>query len=331
MDKVILYGLGDTFRSLEKIFRKIQRENLIDILGVADKKIKEKSFNDFPVLALNDIISMSFDYIIITAIDKAAKGIYEDLIGAGVPSQKIVAAHDYTLVEQEFKRLDKEHLPVQLEVIRKILSAEDTEVSDFEWMRNIVGEYGIYPFRQEDMDGSGNVIGIRSGMIQRPDEFAQYCVYLSEWKIDTAIEVGVYKGKSSYFMCALLARKNPNLVYEMVDICDGLVNFDEFHELLPQMRKRIPSTSDDYIGREYDFVFIDADHSYDASMRDYMNLGRCAKKLTVFHDIYGHEYDHLNGGTVRMWKDVVEMTKQYKQHVFSDYPDKWMGIGVVER
>lgn len=198
-------------------------------------------------------------------------------------------------------------------------------------MRKIVGEYGIYPFRPEDMDGSGNVVGVRSGMIQRPDEFARYCVYLSDWKIDTAIEVGVYKGKSSYFMCALLARKNPNLIYEMVDICDKLDNFDEFYEILPQMHKKIPSTSNDYISKKYDFVFIDADHSYDASMKDFMNLGRYAKKLTVFHDIYGHEYDHLNGGTVRMWKDVVEMTKQYKQHVFSDYPDKWMGIGVVER
>ena len=330
MDRVILYGMGDTFRSFENIFRKLQREKLIDILGVADKKITEKSFHDFSVVDLNNILSMNFDYIIITAIDNAAKGIYGDLIRAGVLPNKIITVYKYALIEEELKRIDEEHLPVQLAVIQKILLADDNEVKDFKWMRNIVGQYGIHPFRPEDMDGSGNVVGIRSGMIQRPDEFAQYCMYLSDWKIDTAIEVGVYKGKSSYFMCALLARKNPNLVYEMVDISDELANFNEFHELLPQMHKRIPSTSDDYIGKEYDFVFIDADHSYDASMRDYMNLGRYAKKLTVFHDIYAHEYDHLNGGTVRMWNEVVNMTAKHKHHVFSEYPDQWMGIGVIE-
>ena len=222
-------------------------------------------------------------------------------------------------------------MSVQLDIIRKILSASDEDVSNFEWMRSMVGRYGIFPCREGDMDGNGNVVGARSGMIQRPNEFAEYCVYLSKWHIDTAIEVGVFHGKSSYFMCALLARNNSNLVYELVDIADNLDDYEEFHELLPQMSKRIPSTSEDYIGQAYDFVFIDADHSYEASMCDYMNLGRYAKKLTVFHDIYAHEYDHLNGGTVRMWNEVVDMTPENKHNVFSEYPNQWMGIGVLEQ
>ena len=220
---------------------------------------------------------------------------------------------------------------MQLDIIRKILSASDEDVSNFEWMRSMVGRYGIFPCREGDMDGNGNVVGARSGMIQRPNEFAEYCVYLSKWHIDTAIEVGVFHGKSSYFMCALLARNNSNLVYELVDIADNLDDYEEFNELLPQMSKRIPSTSEDYIGQAYDFVFIDADHSYEASMCDYMNLGRYAKKLTVFHDIYAHEYDHLNGGTVRMWNEVVDMTPENKHNVFSEYPNQWMGIGVLEQ
>lgn len=212
------------------------------------------------------------------------------------------------MVDEELKRIDREHLPVQLEIIKKILTASDQDVESFTWMRDVVGQYGIYPFRPQDFDGTGNVVGTRKGILQRPDEFAEYCTYLSKWHIDTAIEVGVFRGKSSYFMCAILARRNPSIVYELVDIADSLDNYEGFHELLPQMRKRIPSTSDDYIGKAYDFVFIDADHSYDASMRDYMNLGRYAKKLTAFHDIFAHEYDQLNGGTVRMWKEVVDLT-----------------------
>ena len=333
MDKVILYGVGETFSCFEKMFREFQSNNKVDVIGVADKSLQgggQASFHDFKVLSLNEVASMNADYVIITAQEPASKGIYTDLCAAGVRQEKIVGVYSYALINDELNRIDRAQLPVQLKIIEKILSASDCDVESFAWMRDIVGQYGIYPYRPEDLNGTGNVVGTRKGILQRPNEFTEYCTYLSKWYIDTAIEVGVFRGKSSYFMCALLARRNPNLVYELVDIADSLDNYDEFHELLPQMRKRIPSTSDDYIGKAYDFVFIDADHSYDASMRDYMNLGRYAKKLTIFHDIYAHEYDHLNGGTVRMWQEVVDMTPQLKHHVFSEYPEQWMGIGVLE-
>lgn len=330
MDRVALYGMGDTFRRFEKMFLDFQRTKKVEIIGVADQNLKEATFHDFSVLHLNELADMDLDYVIVTAEDLAAKSIFADLREAGIAQEKVVSVYNYSLIEEKLKRIDSDQLPVQLDIIRKLLSASDDEVANYEWMRNVVGQYGIYPWRAGDMDGTNNVVGTRSGMMQRPKEFAEYCMYLSGWKMATAIEVGVFRGKSSYFMCALLARKNPNLVYELVDIADNLANFDEFHELLPQMHKRIPCTSDDFIGKAYDFVFIDADHSYDASMRDYMNLGQYAKKLTVFHDIYAHEYDHLNGGTVRMWKEVMDMTSECKHHVFSEYPDQWMGIGVVE-
>lgn len=95
------------------------------------------------------------------------------------------------------------------------------------------------------------------------------------------------------------------------------------------MEKKIPSTSEDYKGESYDFVFIDADHSYDGAMQDYLNIGQYAKKLTVFHDIYAHEYDEYNGGTVRLWKEVCEANSGKERKIFSIYPDKWMGIGCL--
>ena len=131
-------------------------------------------------------------------------------------------------------------------------------------------------------------------------------------------------------MCAILARKNPEITYSLVDINDTLAGYGEFRNLLPQMRKCIPSTSEEYKKMSYDFVFIDADHSYDASMTDFQNLGKYAKHLTVFHDIYAHEYDNENGGIARTWREVVALTPEQKHIVFSDYPDEWMGIGVVE-
>ena len=330
MDKIVLYGAGETFKCFQKYFLEFTKENKAAIVGVADRSLQGGKFCGYPVLALNEIAGIEPDFVVVTAAGEAAKSIAADLANTGIPEKKIVNVVDYHLVDEEMRKIDEGQLPVQLDIIKELLSATDEEVSSFEWMRSIIGRYGIYPWHAEDFNGEGGTVGTRAGVMQRPREFAQYCVYLSKYKIETAIEVGVFRGKSSYFMCALLARKNPNLIYELVDIADDLSNFEEFHELLPQMRKRIPSTSDDYIGKAYDFVFIDADHSYDASMRDYMNLGQYAKKMTVFHDIYAHEYDNLNGGTVRMWNEVMDMTSQHKHHVFSEHPDEWMGIGVIE-
>lgn len=43
-------------------------------------------------------------------------------------------------------------------------------------------------------------------------------------------------------------------------------------------------------------------------MRDIYEL-KIPKEITVFHDIYAHEYDKLNGGTVRLWKEVCELNQ----------------------
>ena len=64
-------------------------------------------------------------------------------------------------------------------------------------------------------------------------------------------------------------------------------------------------------------------------MADYLNVGQYAKKMVCFHDIYAHEYDSQKGGTVRTWEEVCTMTPGLPKMVFSQFPNRWMGIGVV--
>lgn len=89
----------------------------------------------------------------------------------------------------------------------------------------------------------------------------------------TAIEIGVFRGRSLYLMCALFVRKNPDLQHVLVDIKDNLKEYDRFKEILPWLDKRIPSTSENYREPRFDFVLIDADHSYSALYWDYLNYG----------------------------------------------------------
>lgn len=215
----------------------------------------------------------------------------------------------------------------QLHVIQNILNATDEEIRDEVFLLNQIKEYGITALNWwREIDDSYYYTA--NGMIQTPWEFAHFCKMISDYKISTAIEVGVYRGRSSYFICAILYRKNKNLIYDMVDVADYLDEYDEFARILPCLRKNIPNTSFDFKGKSYDFVFIDADHSYDASMQDYMNVGRYAKKLLCFHDVYAREDDYLDGGIGRTWKEVCILTPNIPKITYSQFPERWMGIGV---
>ncbi len=216
----------------------------------------------------------------------------------------------------------------QIKVLERILDATDKEIHNMDFLLSAVKEYGITPLPWL-MELDDKVTYTENGMIQVPGEFVAFCHYIADMEIQSAIEVGVYRGRSSYFICAILYRNNPELVYNMVDIADYLDEFDKFKEILPCLNKCIPSTSEDYKGKSYDFVFIDADHSFDAAMKDYLDVGRYAKKMVCFHDIFAHEYDSHNGGIVRCWNEVCVMTEHLPKMVFSEFPNRWMGIGVV--
>lgn len=221
---------------------------------------------------------------------------------------------------------------IQLEIIKEIIKARDEEVADYDWMLERVLRYGVFCFESDGWYKKEKRYNwVVYGLQQVPEEFAMFCNYISGLTVSTAAEIGVYRGRSAIFLCAVLARKNWDLTYELIDIFDRIDDFEIFKEVLPQLNKNIPSTSDDHASEIFDFVFIDADHSYDASINDFYKVGQYSGVMTAFHDIYAHEYDHENGGTVRMWQEVLEKTSGCGHKVFSIYPDKWMGIGCVMR
>ena len=217
----------------------------------------------------------------------------------------------------------------QVKILQELVNATDEQISDREWLRERLYCYGTFPFFKLVKTPQTGVHFSTSGILQVPDEFLAFCQYISGLNCKKAIEIGVARGGSSYVMAALLYRRNPKMTYEMVDIVDNLVHFPEAKAIIPSLKKRIPHTSEDFKGQQYDFCFIDADHSYEGVMADWRNVGRYAR-MTVFHDIYAHEYDGENGGTVRGWQEIREEAKEHSIREFTLYPDKWMGIGIIE-
>jgi len=324
-ERLIVWGTGATYQMFKDTLFEIVNVGEDEIVALVNKE--GSAFMDgYPVICAQDVTQMEYDRILICAEGKMAASIKSDMQRLGIDDACAILCPEYLTDKGAVLPTYEFIINKQCEVLKKIIMASDEQVKSYKWMYKAIAEYGVYPFRGLKEPG---ITWSQWGVMQTIEEFAQYCNYIADLEVGEAVEVGVFKGRSSYIMCALLSRKNPNLHYICADIYDNLDSFERYHEILPALDKKIPSTSEDYKDKEFDFVFIDADHSYDASYRDFVNLGAKAKKVTIFHDIYGHEYDKLNGGVAKTWKEVVRITSSREHKIFSSYPDQWMGIGVV--
>ena len=326
MDRVVIWGTGKTHSLLKKYIEELEVSGKIEIVCYVNKT-GSGEIGRHPILAAEKLNELAYDIILVCADTEKAASIYDDIERLGISKDRVKSCLEYIKKKSSLGDEYEETVERQCKVLLRIMAASEEELSSYEWMLTLVGEYGVYPFKEINDD---RIRGTIFGLLQTPDEFARYCNYLSGREVHKAIEIGVFKGRSSYFMAAVLSRRNPDLEYYCVDIFDNMDSFERYNAIVPCLKKYIPATSKDFRGQSFDFVFIDGDHSYDGSFADYVNVGRFAKNITVFHDIYEHGYDALNGGIVRTWNEVVTDTSGHEHQVFSTYPDVWMGIGVVE-
>ncbi len=235
-----------------------------------------------------------------------------------------------TTTELAHSKITRRVLSRGLESVRTILASSDKEITSRAFILERIREFGISYNEWPEMwqyQSWRNLIDF--GLVQIPTEFTDYLMMLIRQRsIKTAIEIGVWRGASSYITCAVLQRLNRDAEYIMVDTEDQTLGFDEFSAHL-NLRKQIPATALDFEGREFDLVFIDGDHSYGGIQRDYVCLGKHAKKVVAFHDIHGREFNHLGGGPVRFWSEF-RATNAAKMMVceFMHSQSPWMGIGV---
>ncbi len=321
--KIITYGLRYSDYDRQRELFALRNNGDIEIVAEVAYEPEDKEIF-FRRMSISEGLECEHDAIVVCgdSIEEASRKIANS-----------AADTDGTVIE-DVSDLAKSHFdimkPVREDILKELVAASDENIHDRKWLSDKICSYGFFPFFKLAKEPGEGIVFSTSGILQVPDEFINLCLFLSDLKVKSAVEIGVAKGASSYIMAAILSRDNPEMEYHMVDICDTLVGFEEAQRIIPAIRKDIPKTSDDLAGKKFDFCFIDADHSYDGMMSDWYNVGQHAG-ITVFHDVFGHEYDGLNGGTVRGWQEIKGCMDKRFIREFSRYPDKWMGIGIVDR
>ena len=146
---------------------------------------------------------------------------------------------------------------------------------------------------------------------------------LAKLQLNRGVEVGVYRAWYSYRLC----RANPNLTYYGIDpwlpiskrdqtrmehhyqcSLDRLAQFGDRAQLI---RKTSAAAAPDFADNSLDFVYLDADHSYDATLSD---LNLWVPKVRTGGIIAGHDYDPYDTSEHHQWR-VGEAVEDYLRTV----------------
>lgn len=168
----------------------------------------------------------------------------------------------------------------------------------------------------------GYAISYDTGIWQFPDELADLLLFLKDKDIKSFLNIGTYNGITFNFMADYLNRFN-----EVTCITLDPNPFDfQKNPKYTYIRK----TSHCMVGRPFDFVFIDGDHSYTWTEQDFNNVGRYAR-YCAFHDIKDkmvRETLGYQGGSGQFW-DAIKENFCYTEFNSEKKTHEIMGIGVL--
>jgi len=154
---------------------------------------------------------------------------------------------------------------------------------------------------------------------------------VGEWEDPKNIlDIGCYDGGSTFYLNHFA--KN-HITIDLHDPSRFDVNYMTASETYEYIGgdSHLPTMEQYFKKYDWDFVFIDGDHSYEGVKADFYNVLPFLKKGTpvAFHDTVISEFHHTHGCFVgEFWRDLQVEYKATRFAEFKTNPD-WAGIGIV--
>ncbi|MCB9263247.1 MAG: class I SAM-dependent methyltransferase [Flavobacteriales bacterium] len=179
-------------------------------------------------------------------------------------------------------------------------------------------------------------LGIGYQIWQYPHQLAKLMEFAKLNNVQSYLELGVYHGGTFVAMTSYLKKSlGRNISAVAVDIASNKP-LETYIKQNGFEFKKMPSYSRRFVrflkGKQFDMVLIDANHSFESVMNDFLILKNHAR-IMAFHDIV----DANCPGVVKFWKWLKNSGDYHTIEYIDQYPEielknqKYLGIGVVTR
>lgn len=178
-------------------------------------------------------------------------------------------------------------------------------------------------------------------LVQKPNEWMDYINFLKDYRpFNRCLEIGAWAG-GSFIGISQVSESNAEFI--ILDInhgpyCDtnskikalNIIKKDnqiihyihessQYNETVEKVKKILNKN-------EFDYIFIDGDHSYDGIKNDFENYFPLLKSNGIF-TLHDTKTSHVERIKVKdFWNEIKS---NYIHYEFYDESDSWGGIGVV--
>jgi hypothetical protein len=211
-------------------------------------------------------------------------------------------------------------------VLNILRTLDVASLKNYEVVANLVRLFGLMPWVLPGMGLQGPEVEYVNptyvaAIGQTPNQIAKALVYLGDYKINSYCEIGLYYAGTFLFVSEYLRRFNPEIK------CLGV---DPNNHVSPEIREMVELsdwmrfatvTSEQIVGRKYDLVFIDGEHTAPWPGKDWDNVGKYSD-ICMFHDIQ----DELWPDAGALWRTL----KGKKVEFLDTWEDRAThGIGLI--